>query len=150
MPRHTEARFSPFTPAQLYALVIDVETYPEFLPWCRAARIIRREESSFFGELVISFKHITERYISKVTGHPDAAEPCIEVTLVSGPFEYLTNHWRFEPTEGGTTIHLMLDFKFRSRILETLIGGLFGRASEKMTRAFMQRAETLYAPTKAS
>lgn len=145
MPRHTETRFSPFTPAQLYALVIDVERYPEFLPWCRAARIIRKEENSFFGELVISFKHITERYTSKVTGLADASEPSIDVSLVSGPFEYLTNHWRFEPTEGGTTIHFTLDFRFRSRILEALIGGLFGRATEKMTQAFMDRAQALYA-----
>lgn len=149
MALHTETRFSPYTPAQLYALVIDVEKYPQFIPWCRGARIVRREEQSFFGELIISFKNLTERYTSKVTGIPESAEPSIDVSLVSGPFEYLTNHWRFEAKDGGTMIHFMLDFKFKSRILDTLIGGLFGRAAEKMTSAFLQRAEALYGNTKA-
>ncbi len=149
MPRHSEVRISPYSPEQLYALVIDVERYPEFIPWCRAARITRREENCFFGELVISFKHITERYTSKVIGEPGGPEPQINVTLVSGPFEYLTNHWLFRKTAEGTEINFMLDFKFRSRILETLIGGLFSRASEKMTAAFMTRAEALYGNTKA-
>ncbi len=144
MPKHTETRHTPYSPAQLYALVMDVEQYPEFLPWCRAARVVKREEHSFLGELVISFKHITERYTSKVTGIPDAQAPRIDVVMTSGPFEYLTNQWLFEPSEGGTLIHFTLDFKFRSRILETLIGGLFSRATEKMTRAFMERAESLY------
>jgi coenzyme Q-binding protein COQ10 len=144
MPKHSETQFSPYTPAQLYALVTEVERYPEFLPWCRAARITERGQDYFLGELVISFKHITERYVSKVSGKPELAEPTIDVTLVSGPFEYLTNHWRFEPKDGGTLIHFSVDFRFRSRILEALIGGLFTRAAEKMTRAFMDRAAVLY------
>lgn len=144
MPRHTEALFSPHAPLELYALVMDIEKYPEFIPWCRAARITRRERNSLYAELVISFKSLTERYTSKVVGVPEVAEPHIDVSLVSGPFEYMTNHWRFEAVEGGTTIHFMLDFKFKSRILETLIGALFTRATEKMTQAFAQRAEALY------
>lgn len=143
MALHTESRFSPYPPAELYALVLDVERYPEFLPWCRGARITKHEPQCFYAELIISFKGMTERYTSKVVGH-EGAEPGIDVALVSGPFEYLSNHWRFEAVEGGTMIHFMLDFKFRSRILDTLIGGLFGRATEKMTRAFLERAETLY------
>jgi coenzyme Q-binding protein COQ10 len=144
VPKHSEERFTPYSPQQLYALVTEIERYPEFLPWCRAARVTERTQDYFLGELVISFKHITERYVSKVSGQPNAPEPTIDVTLVSGPFDYLTNHWRFVPIDGGTMIHFSVDFRFRSRILETLIGGLFARAAEKMTRAFMDRAEALY------
>lgn len=144
MHPHTEIRFSPYTPKQLYALVLDVDRYPEFLPWCRGARITRREQDAFYAELIISFKGMTERYTSKVKGNDTGTEPNIDVSLVSGPFEYLSNHWRFEAVEGGAYIHFMLDFKFKSRILDTLIGGLFSRATEKMTRAFLERAETLY------
>ena len=176
MPSHTETRFSPHSPAQLYAMVMDVEKYPEFLPWCKAARVMdrqtchseQREESrdpslplrmteSFVGELVISFNHLTESYRSKVVGIPPSPQsslrslgegkspiPEIQVTLLSGPFKHLSNHWRFEPTEGGTTIHFALDFAFRSKLLERLMGGLFAKAIEKMTSAFMHRADVLY------
>lgn len=149
MPAHSETRFSPYAPQQLYDLVIDVERYPEFLPWCRAARIVERKPEFFLGELVISFRHLTERYTSKVYGHTKDATPEIHVELVSGPFEYLTNHWRFEAAEGGTNIHFHVDFRFKSRLLDTLIGSLFTRASEKMTQAFAERADALYGHAKA-
>ncbi len=122
------------------AMVLDVEKYPEFLPWCRAARIIERHEGYFLGELVISFNHLTERYTSKVM--PLKNE--IRVELVKGPFKHLTNDWRFEPTATGTNIHFNLDFEFKSKLLDRLMGGLFTRATEKMTMAFMTRADALY------
>ncbi|MBN8543124.1 MAG: type II toxin-antitoxin system RatA family toxin [Alphaproteobacteria bacterium] len=140
MPSHSETRPSPYSPEQLMAMVLDVEKYPEFLPWCRAARIVERHADYFLGELVISFNHLTERYTSKVT----ALKNDIKVELVKGPFKHLTNHWRFEPTATGTNIHFHLDFEFKSKLLDTLMGGLFTRATEKMTMAFMTRADALY------
>lgn len=142
MPTHSETRFSPYSPEQLYALVIDIEKYPEFLPWCKAARIVERKPDHFIGELVISFNHMTESYQSKVMGSPEAHR--IEVELVSGPFKRLSNHWHFEKVKGGTNIHFAVEFEFRSRLLETLIGGVFMRALEKMDAAFVARADALY------
>ncbi len=145
MPSHSEQQFSSYTPQQLFALVADVEKYPEFLPWCRAARIIERRENEFLGELVISFAHITESYISRVTLIPDKGGiAAIDVVMVKGPFEYLTNNWKFTATEKGTVIDFTLDFKFRSRILEKLIGSLFTKATGKMVAAFKARADVLY------
>jgi len=137
----------PYAPQALFDLVADIERYPEFLPWCRAARIIERKESEFMGELVINFLHLTESYTSRVTLDPaptPEATAAIDVVMVKGPFEYLTNHWRFIPTEGGTQIDFALDFKFRSRILEKLIGGLFTKATIRMVTAFKERADALY------
>lgn len=145
MPAHSEIRHSPYSPRQIYDLVLAVERYPEFIPWCRAARIMERNGPQFLAELVISFRHLTERYTSHVSGHTEGDAPEIHVSLVSGPFEYLTNHWRFIATaDGGTDIHFHVDFRFRSRILEKLIGSLFARATEKMTQAFLDRADALY------
>lgn len=147
MPAHSEIKSSPYSPAQLYALVVDIEQYPQFLPWCRAARILERKPDYFTGELIISFAHLTERYTSKVVDSPPTAdqEGRIEVELVHGPFEHLGNHWRFVPVPGGgTEIHFAVDFKFKSALLEKLIGGLFSRAVEKMGDAFMKRADALY------
>lgn len=149
MHRHSEIRHSPYAPQQLYALVIAIERYPEFLPWCRAARIVAREEAGFLGELIISFSHFTERYTSRVTGTPDAGngEARIEVELVSGPFTQLGNHWRFVPVPtGGTDIHFAVEFQFKSRILDKLMGGFFARAVDKMGDAFSRRADALYGP----
>lgn len=146
MPHHTEQQFSPYTPQQLFDLVADIEKYPQFLPWCRAARVMERGENEFLGELVISFAHLTESYVSKVTLTPskDSQPGIIDVVMVKGPFEYLTNHWEFTPIEGGTNIDFSLDFKFRSRLLEKLIGSLFSKATAKMVSAFKQRAAALY------
>lgn len=150
MPKHSETRHSPYSPEQLHAMVLDVMRYPEFLPWCRAARILQKEPEYFVAELVISFKNFTERYTSKITIPLIENGLAINVDLVSGPFKHLSNHWQFEPApERGTHIHFAVDFAFKSRILDGLIGALFSRATEKMTRAFLNRADVLYgAPTK--
>ena len=148
MPAHTEQKILPYTSQQLFDLVADVERYPEFLPWCRAARIVERGENEFLGELVISFKHLTESYISRVTLSPPKSSDvpsAIDVTMVKGPFEYLVNRWRFDPAPGGgVEVNFYLDFKFRSRILEKLIGGLFRKATDHMVQAFTERAGKLY------
>ena len=143
MHTHSETRHSPHTPAQLYAMVMDVEKYPEFLPWCKAARVSKQQAEHFIGELVIGYKTITESYKSKVVGNP--AQQRIAVSLVSGPFKYLTNDWYFEPEpQGGTQIHFTLSFKFRSKLLDSLMGSFFSNAVEKMTQAFIDRADALY------
>jgi len=111
MHRYTETRLLPYSPEALFDMVLDIEQYPKFLPWCRAARIVSREADAFLGELVISFSHLTERYTSRVTPvRPGAGiEGKIDVALVSGPFHYLNNHWRFVPHAQGCEIHLDLD-----------------------------------------
>lgn len=147
MPNHTETRLFPYSVSQLYELVADVGRYPEFLPWCTAARIIERGDGFFIAELVIRFKHITESYVSRVNLTP-ATTPdqpaAINVELVKGPFSRLDNHWRFTPTANGTELFFNLDFHFKTKLLDGLIGGLFNRASEKMVQAFSTRADELY------
>lgn len=147
MPAHSETQFFPYSTTQLYALVADVEKYPEFLPWCRASRILERQPGYFIAELVIAFKHIREKYTSRVITTPPAANngtAQIDVELVSGPFNSLSNQWRFEPASGGTQVYFKLEFHFKTRLLDSLIGGLFSRATEKMVHAFSERAHALY------
>jgi coenzyme Q-binding protein COQ10 len=146
MPHYAETRILPYSPEQLFALVADVEHYPQFLPWCRAVRVLERKLDHFIAEMIITFSHITERYASKVTPvAPTAKNPGrIDVALVSGPFNYLINHWEFHPHPQGTELQFAVDFEFKSKLLNTLIGGMFTRASEKMVAAFTKRAEALY------
>ncbi len=147
MHSYTETKLLPYSPAQIFALVADIEQYPEFLPWCRAARVVRREgDGAFLGELIISFSHLTERYTSRVVPVPPAGDAAgsIEVSLVDGPFKTLANHWRFVPKDGGCEIQLELEFEFKSKLLDRLIGSMFERATTKMVGAFTARAEALY------
>lgn len=143
MPRHNLIEYSPHSCRQLYDLVIDVTLYPEFLPWCKAARILAQYDDYFEAELMISFKHIRESYVSKVVGNE--ADFNIKVEMIRGPFKHLVNEWRFEPCEdGGCNIHFHIDFAFKNIILEKIIGALFSKATQKMVTAFTGRADDLY------
>lgn len=146
MLSHSETLFSGYSPSQLYGLVADVERYPEFLPWCRAVRILKYYDNGFDAELIISFKNITQSYTSRVTLAPANAvgEAFIDAQAVEGPFAHLANRWKFTPQESGTRIDFSLDFAFRSRLLESLIGKMFSVATKKMVAAFTARADALY------
>ena len=148
MPTHAETRVLPYAPEQLYGLVADVERYPEFLPWCRAARVTRREENVVYADLIIGFKVFRERFTSKVTLDPPVA---IGVQYVKGPMRHLNNHWRFEPHPEGCLIDFYVDFEFRSALLQRVIGVLFNEAVRRMVSAFEARARALYgAPSSPS
>ena len=96
---------------------------------------------------MIWFKLVRERFTSKVTlipGHDDKP-PRIDVEYVDGPLKYLRNHWVFEPlADGGCEIDFFVDFEFRSRMLQRLIGVLFHEAVTRMVAAFEKRALVLY------
>jgi coenzyme Q-binding protein COQ10 len=146
VPTHAERRVLPYSPEQLYRLVADVERYPEFLPWCLAARIRRRETDKIVADLVIGFKMIRERFTSHV--RLDEAGRVIHVTYAEGPFKHLNNHWVFEDHEAGCLIDFHVEFEFRSRILQALMEGLFHEAVRRMVSAFETRARELYGPPK--
>jgi len=143
MPIHAEQRLLPYRPEQLFDLVADIERYPEFLPWCLAARITKRENEVINADLVIGFRMIRERFKSRVT--LDRAALRIDVAYLDGPFKYLNNHWIFEPMPGGQTrLDFFVDFEFRSALLSRLIGVLFNEAVRRMVAAFETRAKQLY------
>lgn len=141
MPTHAEKKFIPYTPEQMFDLVADVERYPEFLPWCTGSRIRKREENRLTADLMVGFKMVRERFTSKVTlDRPNR----IDVRYQEGPFRFLNNHWVFERAEGGCNIDFYLDFEFRSRVLQRLIGVVFEEAVRRMVGAFEARARQLY------
>lgn len=144
MPKHQETRVLTYTPEQMFDLVADVESYPDFLPWVVGARIGQRDGDSFHADLLVGFKMIRERYTSKVTlDHPGR----IDVTYTYGPFRYLENRWRFNPHRDGCQIEFFLDFEFKSRFLQRVIGALFNEAVRKMVSSFESRARSLYGDT---
>lgn len=143
MPTHAEQRVLPYRPEQLYELVAGVDRYPEFLPWCKAARITRREGEVFYADLMIAFKVFRERFSSKVSLHPQTK---IDVEYINGPFRYLNNHWQFDSHPDGCLLDFYVDFEFKSKLLQNLIGLLFNEAVHRMVAAFETRAGQLYTP----
>jgi coenzyme Q-binding protein COQ10 len=143
VPTHSEQRVLPHTPKEMFDLVADVGRYPEFLPWCVASRILSQNETALRAELAIGFKGIRERFVSRVA--LDRPNLKIDVEYEKGPFKYLNNHWRFQPHgDRQCLLDFHVDFEFRSRILEMLMGKLFDEAVRRMVRAFEQRADALY------
>jgi coenzyme Q-binding protein COQ10 len=149
MTKHKETKYSLYSPKQLHDLVIDIEKYPEFLPWCSAARILKQENRFIYGELVVSFKSFHGKYVSKIESlmpNADDDRYSINVSLVEGPFKYLTNLWYFENDKqlNKTKITFEIDFCFTSTILQSLVGVVFERALVTMMSAFEQRAVIVY------
>ncbi|MGE0733287.1 MAG: type II toxin-antitoxin system RatA family toxin [Alphaproteobacteria bacterium] len=141
MPRHKEQRLLPYTPEQMFDLVADVERYPQFLPWVTGARITKRVDNVIYADLLVGFKMIRERYTSRVVLDKPGR---IDVNYENGPFKHLENHWQFLPRDGGCMIDFYLDFEFRSRMLQMVIGSIFFEAVRKMVAAFENRAKQLY------
>lgn len=142
MTVHSEKRVLPYSPEQLYALVADVKSYPEFLPWCMAARIRHQDDYALEADLIIGFQMFRERFTSYVTLDPDELE--IKVEYAEGPFKYLTNEWRFLEHDDGCEIDFYVDFEFNSRLLQSVIETLFTEAVRRMVGAFENRADALY------
>jgi coenzyme Q-binding protein COQ10 len=150
MPKHAETRILPYTAAQMYDLVADVASYPEFLPWCAAARIrslnAKDGRTEMLADLVISFKVFRERFGSRV--NLDPSEKHIATEYLDGPFRHMQSEWRFSDTDdGGCKVDFKTDFEFKNRILEKVIGVVFHEAMQRIVLAFEKRAGVLYGTT---
>ncbi len=146
MPTHSETKLLPYTAQQMYDLVADVGKYPEFLPWCAAARVRRTLPAEgavvMEADLVISFKVFRERFGSRVTLWSDDYR--IDTEYIDGPFKYMKSTWSFRDVEGGCEVSFFVDFEFRNAILQSVIGLVFNDAMQRIVRAFERRAAVLY------
>ena len=140
--RHEESRVINHSPLNLFKLVSDVKKYPEFLPWCLGARVKNNSKNNFDADLIIGFKIYKEIYSSQVI--LDHVNKKIIVNYKDGPFEHLDNYWIFKDNMKGCEVEFMVDFKFKSVFLQTLMETLFSEAVKRMVRAFEKRANELY------
>ena len=147
MPTHAEHLRVPYSPEQLFDLVADVGRYPEFLPWCVAARVRSRTETEIVADLTIGFGPFRESFTSRVTLDRPRH---VTVRYERGPFKYLNNQWEFIPREDGTEVAFFVDFEFRSRLLQAAIGVVFNEAVRRMVNAFHKRARQVYGPPAAA
>lgn len=131
-----------YSAEEMYALVNDVATYPQFLPGCVASRIISESERSMVAEVSVAKAGINKQFTTQ-----NALVPGREILmeLVEGPFRQLHGIWRFTPLdEAACKVALSLEFEFSSRLIETAFGAIFRELAGAMVKAFCQRAKEVY------
>jgi coenzyme Q-binding protein COQ10 len=146
MPKFETVRRVAHGPEQMFALVADVESYPQFLPLCEALSVRSRRERDgvtlLVADMTVGYKALRETFVTQVLLKP--AERRIEVKYLEGPFRYLENRWTFETAPGGCDIGFFIDYEFRSRMLGALMGAMFDRAFRMFAEAFEKRADAVY------
>ncbi len=147
MHRHRQTKILPYAPEQLFELVGDVDAYPRFVPWLTSmrtwnARQVRPGVSSVDAEAGVGFSFLKERFATRVTR--DSERLHIDVSLLHGPFKALKNDWRFLPDPAGTRVEFVIDFAFKSRILDALLHANMDRAVQKLMGCFEARAAEVY------
>ncbi len=133
----------PFAAARMFALVDEVERYPEFLPWCAGARVLEPREDGKKARIDIDYHGVRAHF---TTDNANSPPNSIVVTLVDGPFRHLHGEWRFRAlAEDACKIEFELAYEFTTHVLERIVGRVFNHITETFIDAFVQRAEALHA-----
>ena len=134
-----------YSPAEMYALVTQVDKYPEFLPWCDHAQVLATDADGVTAEVGIAFSGIRQTFTTRNTHVPDQK---VGMKLVKGPFSQLEGDWRFLPVGNGSEracrVELTLHYGFDNVALAALVGPVFDRIASSMVEAFVARAEQVY------
>ncbi len=147
MPSFTHTDWSPHSIEELVSLVLDIEKYPEFLPWCTEGRILSREPGKMTADMAITFAGLSQKYTSEITIENIEHGVSIHVVAASGPFKHLNNYWRFIKKDDGTQIEFSIDFAFKSKMLDLMLGAMFSATCGHMIGAFEKRADELFGKT---
>ncbi len=142
MPTVKRARTVPFSCAQMYRLVNEVEEYAAFLPYCVESKVHHRNDDEVQGTLVIGAGGMTKSF---TTRNLLQANKMIEIRLIDGPFSHLEGFWRFDEADDGCTISFDLEFEFAGKFFSMVLGPVFDQVTDKMVDAFCDRAEIVYA-----
>jgi ribosome-associated toxin RatA of RatAB toxin-antitoxin module len=131
-----------FSASDMFALVADIEAYPQFLPWCQSSRILSEDGVVVEAELDIARAGFHKQFSTQNINHqPDE----IKMTLLNGPFDSLHGVWQFIPlTDDASKISLKLEFELSGGIAALAFGRIFHQICETMVDAFHQRAKQLY------
>jgi len=133
--------------ADMFALVADIEKYPEFVPLCQALTIQSVREKAgrtiMVAQMTAGYQAVRETFTCQVVLQPDELK--ITASYLDGPFKYLENKWQFLDTaDGHCDVHFAIDYEFKSRALSLLMGSMFDRAFARFTAAFEERADEVY------
>jgi ribosome-associated toxin RatA of RatAB toxin-antitoxin module len=133
----------PYTAEQMFALVEDIERYPQFLPWVSAAQLIERTAQVVVGRLEMHRAGMRE----VITTRNELTPPReITLSLVAGPFKTLDGRWTFEPIgeDRGSRVSLSIRFEFANAMLNLLLSRSFEKSCNELVDAFVARARAVY------
>jgi ribosome-associated toxin RatA of RatAB toxin-antitoxin module len=131
-----------YTAAQMFALVNDVARYPEFLPWCVAARVEDVSDTERIATLKVARGVLQTEFTTRNTVQENAQ---IQLQLMHGPFRDLTGEWRFEPIgTRGSRVQFRVEFEFKNRLTATAFNSVFEAMCGTIIDAFVLRAQTIY------
>ena len=127
---------------EMYALVEDVAAYPEFLPWCRQARVLSRSDGRTVATLAVGVKGLSYEF---TTGNANRPPEAIDLELVEGPFRHFSAHWRFVALgERASRIEFSMEYEFSGALVSRALGPLFEGIANTMVNAFKRRADALH------
>lgn len=130
----------PYAAEEVFALVNDVERYPEYLKWCRKAEIVEASDDEIVASLALSGRGLRETLVTRNRLDPGRG---IVLTLVEGPFRHFEGIWTFTPLGNGCRIHLTLEFELKSGLLALLGAPLLNRVADALVDAFSRRARSM-------
>jgi ribosome-associated toxin RatA of RatAB toxin-antitoxin module len=134
--------FLGYSAEQMFALVDKVEDYPKFLPWCGGVDVKQREENMLIATLAINYHGVKHSF---TTENINLAPTSMKMRLLEGPFKQLDGTWTLKPLrEDACKIEFDLQYEFSSRLLEQIIGPVFGMIANSFVDSFCKRAETVY------
>ena len=147
MRHHKEKKIMPFSADQMFDLVVDIEAYPSFIPWCRDIRIISQSSHSkgsiIKSEMVVAFKSLRESLISEAVLCGDKSS--IEINYREKLFKYFHSKWTFHQRDDGSSlVEFETSYEFKTKIFELLAGAFFWRAAQMIVAAFEERAHKIY------
>jgi coenzyme Q-binding protein COQ10 len=148
MPQFSTTRRVQHSASDMFALVADVERYPEFVPLCKSLAIRKRTQESegrevIVADMTVAYKLIRETFTSRVT--LDRDKLTILVEYLEGPFRRMNNRWTFRPASASSSdVEFFLAYEFRSRALGLLMGSVFDAAFRRFATAFERRADQVY------
>ncbi|HXH04080.1 MAG TPA: type II toxin-antitoxin system RatA family toxin [Candidatus Competibacteraceae bacterium] len=132
----------PYQAAEMYRLVNDIESYPRFLPWCRATRVLSRDEDEIRASIEIYKGGINRWFTTRNRLQPDKM---IEIRLLDGPFRRLEGYWHFQALgESACKVSLNLEFEFSNPVLRMAVGPVFSQITNTLVDAFCKRAVDVY------
>jgi coenzyme Q-binding protein COQ10 len=130
----------------LIELVLDIEKYPEFVPWCIEGKIHDKYESedliTFNGDLKVGKSFLNEKFLSQVTYYKEKDK--IIVINLEGPLKHLKNEWVFREINNSTQLEFFIDFELKNPILNAIMKKSFELGLNKITKSFEERAIKLY------
>ena len=131
---------------QLIEMVLDIEKYPEFVPWCIEGKISDKNETAdlitFNGDLKVGKSLLNETFFSQVLYYKEKDK--IIVTNLNGPLKYLKNEWTFKEINNATQLEFFIDFELNNPILNAIMKKSFKLGLNKIAKSFEERAVTLY------